>query len=451
MMHGSEKRDEADDQDIYYFSALNIKMAPYKIYIIVCSLRSLHKSREGVSLDLWAEEKSCQRRTEFLDKIVDILYNIKESHGFLMGILSEVNVFVLPPNVPEFDMQYPYMTFVSSSLLEGQYSIIDKIVQNIIESWIGRTVTIDNFKHLWLIKGLSTFIYRNRINDKIIDKEMKFRTDLEIKGINNLLSMPELQTDSLVPDLTGKLPMNIIKYVSEKGCAFLNHLQDMLGGPEEFKSFLVNCLLPRWSKHREIPTTDRFKEALNTYFFLIEEKRGTLNSIEWDKWFNEPDFPTQSYSTTLRKTYWQVQADLWIAQKIEWFDEKLERSNDLDIIEILTYLLAMPNTELIRKLSEDKLRRIEHEFLRDQEICEIRFLWLRLCIKSKWLDDGRIQEEALKFACEYCMPKYACPIFRDLYEWEVTRKLARSWFMDPDNRSKMLPETIKELESILEI
>ncbi|XP_024893769.1 leukotriene A-4 hydrolase-like, partial [Temnothorax curvispinosus] len=377
-----------NNQDKYSFSFGTLydttqphkgRIPPYAIHIIVGCLRSLHGSREEVPrpmyLEIWhAKEKSCERCIPFLDKIVDIVYKIKESYGFLGEF---VNVCVLPPNVPEFDMQYPYMTFVSSSLLEGdQYSIIDTIVQNIIESWIGRTVAIDNFKDLWLIKGLSTFIYRNPINDEIIDNERKFRNDLKIKGINNLLSMPELYSHSLVPIFTKEfLPINIIKYVSEKGCIFLNYLENKLGGPKDFTCFLVHILLPFYEKtehdeNRAILTTDRFKILLNVYFFLIA-KDELSNSVDWDGWLYRTGVPaSQSDSMTIRKTYWQDQADQWILQETTAsFDtiRKLGQSNNLVIIEFLTYLLALPNTVL----TEDKLRMLRLAFLRDQNVCEI--------------------------------------------------------------------------------
>ncbi|XP_071559175.1 leukotriene A-4 hydrolase-like isoform X4 [Temnothorax nylanderi] len=449
MMHGTKSMLVGDDQVKYKFFAgdrQNITMAPYEIYIIVGSLTITEVASIDGNLicNLWTEQKYLLQGTMAINKIKAMLSNIKQSYDFT----GRFNVCVLPPNVPEFDMQYPYVTFVSSTLLDGHYFMIDKIVQNIIESWIGRTVAIDNFKHLWLIKGLSTFIYRNPINNIIDDEDI--RKFLKIKGINNLLKMPELQTDSLVPDLTGKLPMNIIKYVSEKGCVFLNYLQDILGGPTDFRRFLVENLFPLCLTY-EFLTTDHFKTFLYQCFSREHQR---LNSVEWEGWFNELRFPTfYNNSMTIRtiRNDWHLKADRWVEQEEAGYDliQEVRNANDFVKIEFLTYLLALPAVPRDKlKALRAKLQMLGYALLDDQEICEIRFLWLRLCIKSR---DLKFQIDALKFASEYCMPKYACPIFRDLYEWEVTRKLARSWFMDPEKRSKMLPETINELESILEI
>ncbi|XP_024881130.1 leukotriene A-4 hydrolase-like [Temnothorax curvispinosus] len=264
----------------------------------------------------------------------------------------------------------------------------------------------------------------------------------------------EHSTDSLVhKDLT-KLPMNIIKYVSEQGCVFLDYLQEVLGGPTEFWSFLVKCFFNRRDfSGSEYLTTNDFKDSLYDHF---KEKHGVLDSVKWDEWFNQPGIPP-SYRgfMAIEKTDWHRKADSLVDEKEyeksrDLILEVTRNTDDRAIIEFLTYLLTLPTD-----LSPAKLLLIERPILEMRPYCEIKFLWLRLCIKNKWSDDGRITKTALNFVCnEYCLPKYACPIFRDLYEWEETRQSAITRFRaiitaTDDNRSKMLPETINELSSIL--
>ncbi|XP_071639613.1 leukotriene A-4 hydrolase-like isoform X1 [Temnothorax longispinosus] len=438
MMPGKKIKEDVDDDKVEYtfFHPRNEPMAPYEIYIIIGSQREVI-SNSNLKCNLWTEQKYSHEATWAIHKIMTMLSNIKESYGFL----GKVNVCVLPPNVPKFDMQIPDMTFVSSTLLGGHYSMIDTIVQNIIESWIGRIVPIKDFKDLWLIKGLSTFIYRNPINNIIADEDI--RDFLKIKGINNVLKMPELKSVCLVPVFTNALlPMNIIKYVSEKGCVFLNYLQNLLGGHIEFNRFLVNSLLPLCREDHVILTTNRFKNSLYEHF---RNKHTILNNVDWERWFNVPTFPPSHHNPMIIRSKWHFIAEKLVAQQEVDYDlirDEVRNANDFVKIEFLTYLLALP------AVPRPKLQLLGCAFLDDQKICEIRFLWLRLCIKSR---DLNYVTEALKFASEYCMPKYACSIFRDLHEFEQARSLARSWFIDPDNRSKMLPKTIKELESILDV
>ncbi|XP_071639982.1 leukotriene A-4 hydrolase-like [Temnothorax longispinosus] len=284
MMPGNKQRSD-DNQDEYIFQYRNrdIRMAPYEMYIIVGKLRK-DVSTGNLKYNLWMTggEYFGQITSAFNDNKIDMPPDIRESYHFYNMTVdesnesNEVNVCVLPSNVPEFDMQCPHMTFVSSTSLQGDYFMIDTIVQNIIETWIGKIVPIKDFEDLWLIKGLSTFIYRNSKNNVIHNNDI--RGFLEIKAINNVLNMQnEHSTDSLVHrDLT-KLPMNIIKYVSEQGCVFLNYLQDLLGGPTDFWSFLVDCFLERRIVGpSEILTTNDFQNSLYDYF---DKKHGVTKFL----------------------------------------------------------------------------------------------------------------------------------------------------------------------------
>lgn len=49
---------------------------------------------------------------------------------------------------------------------------------------------------------------------------------------------------------------------------------------------------------------------------------------------------------------------------------------------------------------------------------EIRFRWLRLCIKVRWIEK---LQQALQFANEQGRMKYVRPIYRDLYAWPDVR------------------------------
>ncbi|XP_071576886.1 leukotriene A-4 hydrolase-like [Temnothorax nylanderi] len=405
---------------------------PYAISIIVGSLEKKKIRRHNTVYNLWTEKKYIQQSEMALNKITDMLFLVEEK---LYGSLGQLNVCVLPPNMPEFDMQCPLMTLVSSNLLSGDFSMINTIVQNILESWMGRLVAIANFQHLWLIKSLSTFIYRDFI--KYFNIEMQ--EFLEKKGMNNLINMVNLHDVPLVPNLTGDLPKDVIKNVPyEKGYLLLDHLQRILGGPGIFKEFLQYYLK---SCESVVQTTDHFKKCLYSYF---SGEIKVLNSVHWNRWFYERGIP---FPHSIKEIDCHLEAERWIAEQAseKWFllVPHLRSHSDLIKIEFLTYLLASPT--VLRPFQ--KLEILERAF-QDNENCEIRFLWLRLCIKSKWL---KVQMPALKFACEYCMPKYACPIFRDMYEWTITRFLTISWFMDDKRRSKMLPETIKELKSILKV
>lgn len=94
---------------------------------------------------------------------------------------------MLPPNIPEFEIEYPGVAFVSSTVLDGDRSLIrSAIARNIAQNWTGNIVTCKHFEHLWLTKSFSTFIFR-KIMGLMFDNEMK--TFLEMKGFNDLKEM----------------------------------------------------------------------------------------------------------------------------------------------------------------------------------------------------------------------------------------------------------------------
>lgn len=87
--------------------------------------------------------------------------------------------------MPKFDIQCPYVTIVSSTLLCGDDFVISIILQNILESFAASRFLIANFKHLWLIKSFSIFTYRTIINVVLGEKEKEL---LEARGINDLVT-----------------------------------------------------------------------------------------------------------------------------------------------------------------------------------------------------------------------------------------------------------------------
>uniref|UniRef100_U3K8K0 Peptidase M1 leukotriene A4 hydrolase/aminopeptidase C-terminal domain-containing protein n=3 Tax=Muscicapidae TaxID=36291 RepID=U3K8K0_FICAL len=67
---------------------------------------------------------------------------------------------------------------------------------------------------------------------------------------------------------------------------------------------------------------------------------------------------------------------------------------------------------------------------------EIRFRWLRLCIRSKW--EAAIPL-ALKMATDQGRMKFTRPLFRDLYSFDKSRDLAVKTFLE--HRASMHPVT----------
>jgi len=97
------------------------------------------------------------------------------------------DICVLPPNIPEFEVECSFVIFVSSTLLGGNRNLVWSIIaRNIVEICIGNIVTCKNFEHFWLIKSFSTYISRKIMRDRFGEEMEIF---LKTKGINNLKNM----------------------------------------------------------------------------------------------------------------------------------------------------------------------------------------------------------------------------------------------------------------------
>lgn len=55
----------------------------------------------------------------------------------------------------------------------------------------------------------------------------------------------------------------------------------------------------------------------------------------------------------------------------------------------------------------------------------------------------------MKYAIQFCTPKYAYPIFREVYKWLEKRLIAFEVYIR--DKKNMLPETQKELDIILKL
>ncbi|XP_011869813.1 PREDICTED: leukotriene A-4 hydrolase-like [Vollenhovia emeryi] len=425
------------------------QMNPISSYAVILVVGNLHDRRmlKRPAFHLWAEEKYLMPCTLALRKINSYLRKseiAKELEDYGCNLRSDTFiVFVLPPNVPEPDVQYPYVIFVSSVIAEE--TKIDRLLQNILESWISSRISIKNFELWWLIKSFSMFINR-RILTKWYEEQEGY---LEIKERLDVLNTTYLNRNiyvnheiQLVPYLSGTLPSEIINNVPyEKGCLLLNHVQCALGY-ESFKNFFKYYHRTCRRDENQILNTAHFKQLL---YRVFDHKIQVLNSVDWNMWLVGQHLPLHEiFSEILINIFFDTK--MFITEqsgKMLYSVTKLQsNASKFNKITFLSYLNCFPTY-----LPVYKLHILKYAYLGNVGNNEIRFLWLHLCIKSKW--SGIIQD-ALQFATDnICIPYYACSIMSCIYEWKEMRHLSVMWF--ETNHSKMSPKIIRELEFILQV
>ncbi|KAG8005400.1 Leukotriene A-4 hydrolase [Nibea albiflora] len=280
------------------------------------------------------------------------------------------------------------------------------IAHEISHSWTGNLVTNQTWEHFWLNEGHT--VYLERMIGRCLESE-QFRQFKAMGGWKDLQdSVNTFGADNpltnLVPNLQDVDPDDAFSSVPyEKGFALLYHLEELMGGPEVFMGF-VKSYIQRFAYSSV--TTDEWKNYLFTYF---KDKVDILNKVDWNAWMFTPGMPPvkPQYDTTL------ADACITLAQKwVKAKDQDLSSFKESDvkmlsshqIIEFLSLLLQedpLPLTH-VKKMQEVY-------DLNASMNSEIRFRWLRLCVRSRWEE---LVPLALKMATEQGRMKFTRPLFR---------------------------------------
>lgn len=430
--------DPQDNSRIIYRFRQPVPMPSYLIAIVVGAL----ESREiGPRSRVWSEK-------EFVDKAA---FEFSETETMLKTaedlagpyVWGHYDILVLPPSFPYGGMENPCLTFATPTLLAGDKSLSNVIAHEISHSWTGNLVTNKTWEHFWLNEGHT--VYLERMIGRCMESEQfrqfkaiggwkELQESVNTFGANNPLT-------NLVPDLKEVDPDDAFSSVPyEKGFALLYHLEELLGGPEVFMAFVKSYIqLFAYSS----VTTEEWKAYLFTYF---KDKVDLLNKVDWNAWMHTPGMPPvkPQYDTTM--------ADACIALCQRWVKAKegdlsgfsgadLKTLSSHQLIEFLSLLLQEEPLPL------GHVRRMQEVYnFNTYNNSEIRFRWLRLCVKARWDDQVPL---ALKMATDQGRMKFTRPLFRDVFGFEKFRAEAVRVFKA--HRAAMHPVTASLVAKDLKI
>uniref|UniRef100_A0A2D4MI53 Leukotriene A(4) hydrolase n=2 Tax=Micrurus spixii TaxID=129469 RepID=A0A2D4MI53_9SAUR len=397
-----------------------IQNVPIPSYLVALVVGALESRVIGPRTFVWAEKELVDKsayefgETEAMLKIAEDL-----AGPYVWG---QYDLLVLPPSFPYGGMENPCLTFVTPTLLAGDRSLSSVIAHEISHSWTGNLVTNKTWEHFWLNEGHTVYLER-RIGGRLFGEQFRHFQALggwrELQNtINNLGSTNEVT--NLIPSLKEVNPDVAYSFVPyEKGFALLLHLEQLLGGPDVFIGFL-RAYIQQFA-YKSIVTED-WKNFLYSYF---KDKVNVLNKVDWNAWMHTPGMPPvkPEYDTTL--------SNACVALSQRWFkatESDLGSFSSADINDMSSHQV----TEFLALLMLENPLPVSH-VRRMQEIydfnatnnSEIKFRWLRLCIKAKWEDAIPL---ALKMATEQGRLKFIRPLFKDLYKFEKSRDQTISAF-----------------------
>ncbi|XP_014898855.1 leukotriene A-4 hydrolase [Poecilia latipinna] len=420
---------EVDPQDcgrIVYRFRQPVAMPSYLIAIVVGAL----ESREiGPRSRVWSEMEFVDKAASEFSETETMLKTAEDLAG--PYVWGQYDVLVLPPSFPYGGMENPCLTFATPTLLAGDKSLSGVIAHEISHSWTGNLVTNRTWEHFWLNEGHTVYL------ERMIGRRMEGEQFRQFKAIGGWKDLQDSVNTfgannpltNLVPSLQEVNPDDAFSSVPyEKGFALLYHLEELMGGPEVFMGF-VKSYIQRFAYSSV--TTDDWKNYLFTYF---KDKVDILNKVDWNGWMFTPGMPPvkPQYDTTL--------ADACIALTQRWIKAKdlnvfsqsdVKTLSSHQLIEFLSLLLQEEPLPL------SHVKRMQDVYdLNASTNSEIRFRWLRLCVRCQWEEAVPL---ALKMATEQGRMKFTRPLFREVFNFEKYREEAVRVFLA--HRAAMHPVT----------
>ncbi|XP_021433186.2 leukotriene A-4 hydrolase isoform X1 [Oncorhynchus mykiss] len=441
VMSAVRDGEEPDPQDssraIYHFRQ-PVPMPSYLIAIVVGAL----ESREiGPRSRVWSEKELVDKAAYEFSETETML---KTAEG-LAGpyVWGQYDILVLPPSFPYGGMENPCLTYATPTLLAGDRSLSNVIAHEISHSWTGNLVTNKTWEHFWLNEGHT--VYLERMIGRSMESEQfrqfkamggwkELQESVNTFGANNPLT-------NLVPNLNEvDLDEAFSSVPYEKGFALLYHLEELMGGPEVFMGFVKSYI--QLFSYSSI-TTEEWKHYLFTYF---KNKVDILNKVDWNAWMHTPGMPPvkPQYDTTM--------ADACIALCKRWVKTKegdLGNFSEGDVKTLSTHQLIEFLSLLLQQepLPLSHVKRMQEVYqLNAFNNAEIRFRWLRLCVKSKWEDAVPM---ALKMATEQGRMKFTRPLFKEVYNFDKYREEAVRVFIA--HRAAMHPVTANLVSKDLKV
>ena len=170
--------------------------------------------------------------------------------------------------------------------------------------------------------------------------------------------------------------------------------------PEVFEPFLKSYF--EHYKFQSLDSND-FKDFFTNYF-----KKKSLSCIDWEKWFKQPGMPI--YEPNYDQSLFNASVEL--AQKWVTCPWGVCPFTSDNFSQLLPEQKVLVLDQLLEEepLSVEKLSRMQEMYkLNDCNNSEIRFKWIRLCLKGRWKEAVSI---AVQMVSEHGRLKFLRPIYR---------------------------------------
>lgn len=389
---------------------------PVPSYLIALAAGNLESRSIGPRSRVWCEPELLDRAAWEFTEIESFIVAGEQITGFPY-IWGRCDILLLPTSFPYGGMENPCLTFLNSSLVTGDRSLIDVLAHEIAHSWTGNLVTAANWNHFWLNEGFTMFLER-KILARVHGNNEALRQLHAICGLADLKEAidyfgPKSSATLLVTDLSETDPDDFFSSIPyEKGHTFLAFLEESVGGPGMFEPFL-RAYIQKFS-YQSI-TSDDFVDLFKEFF-----GPKISDEIQWHGWLHTPGAPPKipNYDRSLMLPCEDLMNSILLIDEID--SVKLDRFSDLKFdqkivfLDLLSQKLETEKMNITPEHLEIIMKHLETEFaLKHETNVEICLRWYLMALRSKYVPDY-LQVSALNFIISQGRMKYNRPIYREL-------------------------------------
>jgi leukotriene-A4 hydrolase len=351
-------------------------------YLIALAVGDLEFKETGPRTGVYAEKPAVKAAAkEFADTEAMIAAGEKLFGPYRW---KRFDILVLSPSFPVGGMENPRLSFVSSTAIAGDKSLVSVIARELAHSWSGNLVTNATWRDLWLNEGVSAYLESRLMNAVYGEQRASMEAVLGLNSLREDLAGRSPSDQALAIDLRDRDPGLAFRSVPyEKGRLFLSYL-DAKFGKDRFDAFLRG-----YFDHFAFKsvTTEQFNQYL--WENLLDRFPGIVAREQVLTWENAPGIPADAVlpvSSALSQVD-QARAS-WLAGTLapkkfglDWGAEQWQY-----------FLDGMPATLRAKQLSDlDKA----YALTRSQN-AEIEHSWLQLVIRNDYRPGYARLEEYLK-------------------------------------------------------
>jgi len=390
---------------VYHFK----QAVPMPSYLVALAVGDLESRDIGPRSRVWSEPSMVELAHYEFEDTEKFLSTAEQLAGEY--VWGRYDLLVLPPSFPYGGMENPCLVFLTPTLLAGDRSLVNVVAHEIAHSWFGNLVTNATWEDFWMNEGFTVFAERRiiaklygeaRAGLKAVLGKRHWKEDVDRYGENHPFT--RLHIDMRSSDVDPDDSFSSVPY--EKGCAFLEHIERLVGGPAVFEQFL-----------KEYVQRFRFGFVDVASFQTLMKERFPDVVIDYETWVYGTGIPKDEGSNTdnVLVNLAERVAQVWV-ETGKMPPEAAGASSSWSSDQLTVMLEKFVEIQLSRAIPDAVIRSVDEVFaFSDSRNSEIRFKWNTLCLRMPKPSQACL-EDTVEFLTEQGRMKFVRPLYRDLYK-----------------------------------